>query len=395
MNYLYDVAVIGAGPAGSYIASLLASSGHRVLVLDRQRASELAPLCTGIVGVPYMQLLGIDDDVVLARASSATVYSPLGRSLRVVSPRVEAYVLDRALLEQQLRRRAVGAGAQMFEGITVSNVHREAGRWLLSGVGDGCRESFEARAVVLATGVGPELARRLGLTPPRSSLVGAHMEMEMDGVDETEVYSLPDLAPGAFGWLVPVGSDRVRVGVLASSGAIPLTRLFLERSAIRHRVRSSLTPLLQRPVPVGGAARTCATGVVSIGDAAGQVKSTTGGGLYFGALAARAAASALETALEKDDLSVRALMTYQRQWRKDFLQEIERGMLVRRAYNRMSPQRVDDIIRWAAGTGLPARLFESGSFSFDRHTSTLFFGLLRSLPWLMRRSNAPTPEVDA
>ncbi len=174
--------------------------------------------------------------------------------------------------------------------------------------------------------------------------MGAHMEMEMDGVAETEVYSLSDLSSGAFGWLVPVGSNRVRVGVLALSGAISLATQFLERAEIRNRVRSSLTPLLQRPVPVGGASRTVAHGVISIGDAAGQVKSTTGGGLYFGALAARDAADVLGTALEKDDLSARALMRYQLRWRKQFIQEIDRGMLVRRAYSRMSPQRVDDII---------------------------------------------------
>lgn len=395
MNHLYDVAVIGAGPAGSYAASLLAGSGQRVLVLDRQRASELAPLCTGIVGLPYVEMLGLDHDLVLSRASSATVHSPLGRALRVASPRVEACVLNRVLLERRLRARAVAAGADMREGITVSTVDRENDGWLVSGTVDGCRETFAARAIILASGVGPELVRRVGLEPARSSLVGAHAEMEMDGVAETEVYSLADLAPGAFGWLVPAGSNRVRVGVLASSGAIPLARAFLERSAIRKRVRLSLTPLLQRPVPVGGAAWTVAHGVVSVGDAAGQVKSTTGGGLYFGALAARAAAGVLGTALEKDDLSARGLMPYQRQWRKDLMQEIERGMLVRRAYNRMSPQRVDDILRWAAGTGLAARLLESGSFSFDRHTSTLFFGLIRAVPWLLRRSNAPKPEVDA
>ncbi len=395
MNDLYDVAVIGAGPAGSYSAALLASSGHRVLVLDRQRAPELSPLCTGIVGVPYVQMMGLDDDLVLARASSATVYSPLGRQLRVVSPRVEACVLDRALLEQRLRNRAMSAGAEMVEGITVSHADREAGRWLLSGVRDGCRESVTARAMILACGVGPELAQQAGLEPPRRFLVGAHMEMEMDGVAETEVYSLSDLASGAFGWLVPVGSNRVRVGVLAYSGAVSLTRQFLERAENRNRVRSSLTPLLQRPVPLGGASRTVAHGVVSIGDAAGQVKSTTGGGLYFGALAARHAADVLGTALDKDDLSARALMRYQLRWRKQLVQEIERGMLVRRAYNRMSPQRVDDIIRWAAGTGLAERVLGSGSFSFDRHTSTLFFGLIRAVPWLLRRSNTPTPEVDA
>ncbi len=394
MNHLYDVAVIGAGPAGSYVASLLAAAGHDVLVLDRRRTEDLAPLCTGVVGLPYVEMLELENDVILAQAMSASVHSPFGRRLRVTSSRVQACVLDRVLLEQRLRQRAVASGAEMHEGITVSQIEREGGRHLMRGLREGRREVFSARALILASGVGPALAGQAGLGVPRSYLVGAHMEMVMDGVIETEVHALADIAPGAFAWLVPIGSQRVRVGVLAARSAAQLTERFLDRPAVRKRVRSRLTPLMQRPIPVAASTRTYADGAVSIGDAAGQVKPTTGGGLYFGAIAARAAAGVTGEALVKNDLCSGALAAYQRQWRSAFGRELRNGALARAIYNHLSPQRVDGIMHWADRTALSSKLLDSGSFSFDRHSGMLLFGLLRCLPGLLPGHHARLSEED-
>ncbi len=90
-----------------------------------------------------------------------------------------------------------------------------------------------ARGLILAAGVSPGLLRQAGLTAPNRYLVGAHAELEMDGVAETEVYLLPDLDRGAFAWLVPLDHRTVRFGVLAHRSAAALARRFLQRPSIR------------------------------------------------------------------------------------------------------------------------------------------------------------------
>lgn len=376
----YDVVVIGAGPAGSYAASLLAVSGHRVLILDQRSEDALSPRCTGVVGRPYVELLGLDDDVVLAQAKSATLFSPGGERLRVESRDVQAYILDRVLLEWQLRRRAVAAGADVIDGFVATTLASMERGWEVSGVRKGRREKFSCRALVLAAGVCPALARQAGVSTPLRYLVGAHVEVDMSGVDETEVHFLSDVAPGSFAWLVPVSAGRVRLGALCDRSAAAVLRRFLVRPDISRRLAHPPGAIAQRPVPVSMSPRAHARAVVSIGDAAGQVKPTTGGGLYYGALGARFAAEVVGDALCDGDLSEKALGRYDRLCRSRLGSEMRRGALARVAYTRLSPGWVDRLVAQAQRTGLAETLLASHSFSFDHHGGTLLSGLLRSLP---------------
>jgi len=392
VNHPYDVAVVGAGPAGSYLASLCAAAGCRVVLLERGRTEDVEPRCTGVVGLPYVGLVGVGRDVVLAEARSVVFVSPSGVRMRVVAPEPQACVLDRALLERRLRAQGVAAGAHLVEGVTISHIARQADGVLLSGVREGIRETYRSRAVVLAAGVSPGLARQCGLSSPRRYLVGAHAEVVMDGVPETEVHFLPDLAPGAFAWLVPLGGWRVRVGVLAPRSAATLARRFLDRPGLRERLAGSVDTVVQRPVPVSVSGRTYAHGVLAVGDAAGQVKPTTGGGLYFGAVAAGVAAETLGHALHRGDLSAAVLSEYEREWRSKLAAELRRGAFARRIYDALSPGQVDRVIGRAVRSGLAGRLLASDSFSFDQHSRTLLLGLARCLPGLIWSSGTTTAE---
>jgi digeranylgeranylglycerophospholipid reductase len=393
VNPHHDVAVIGAGPAGSYAAALLAADGHRLLLLERRTSDELAPRCTGVVGHPYVDLMQLNGDVVVSRARSATLVSPGGCRLRVVSPEVQAYVLDRVLLERQLRRRAAASGADVREGFAVTGVAPIEGGYEITGLTAGRRESVTCRAVVLATGVSPGLTRRLGMTPPPHHLVGAHAEVCMSGVDETEVYFVPGGTRGAFAWLVPVGLRRVRIGALCERSAVEVVHRFLDRPDMRSRLAGPPAAITQRPVPVAFPRRVYAHGVAAVGDAAGQVKPTTGGGLYLGAIGAQILAEVMGGALVSGDLSERVLREYQRRWRERFGAEMRRGALARGLYRRLSPEFIDRLLAQAGRTGLPDALLTSRSFSFDHHSGTLLAGLLRTLPGaLFNRGATPGEE---
>jgi len=392
---LFDVAVVGGGPSGCLVACVLASSGWRVVLLERRLAGEVEPCCTGIVGRPYLDRVPAADDLVLASARSAVLISPSNRRLHVAASEDQAFVLNRALLERLLRRDAVRAGVQLLEGDLVTCVHvardvcetRVAGR-------DGVRTVL-SRALVIAAGVSPGLLHQSRLECPPRHMVGAHAEVEMDGVDETEVYFLSDVAPGAFAWLAPTGPHTVRLGVLSHTSAAEVTRRFLERPAVRSRLRQRVTSVLQRPVPVALSARMHAARVLAVGDAAGQVKPTTGGGLYLGAMGADAAAAVLSDALTKDDLCAKRLSSYDARWRSTYGGELRRGAFARAAYVRLSARQVDRIVHTAERSGVGERLLRSPSFSFDRHSGALLSGLLRCLPGALLLSLSGRSEAQS
>jgi len=366
-----------------------------VVVLERRRADAVEPCCTGIVGRPYLDCIQPCEDLVLAAARSAVFISPSGRRLHVAASVDQAFVLDRALLERRLRQRAAAAGAEMVEGVLVTrtSVSTDLCETRVSGP-DGAR-TYSSRALVIAGGVNPGLLRRAGLLPPSKHMVGAHAEVEMDGVDETEVYFLSDVAPGAFAWLVPMAPGRVRLGVLSASSVAQVAATFLARPGVRDRLRRRPLHIAQRPVPVAVSRRMHGERVRSVGDAAGQVKPTTGGGLYLGAMAAVAAAAVLSEALARDDLSARALSRYETQWRSAFGGELRRGALARAIYSRLSVGHVDGVIELAARTGVAEKLLRSPSFSFDRHSGTLLSGLLRCLPGALLRPAGRQSEADS
>ena len=111
---LYDVIVVGAGPAGSYIAHELASSGYDVAVFEEKSTPGLNVCCTGIISTECFQSLDPGTDVILTKVNSAKFFSPSGRCLRLQTENVQAYVVNRLLLDKAITLKAQSQGAQYF-----------------------------------------------------------------------------------------------------------------------------------------------------------------------------------------------------------------------------------------------------------------------------------------
>ena len=104
-----------------------------------------------------------------------------------------------------------------------------------------------------------------------------------------------------------------------------------------------------------------------VGDAAGQVKPTTGGGIYFGLLCADIAANHLHRALESDDLSAKSLAGYEQEWRKKLGQELKIGYGARKLYERMSDAQIDRVFDIIKSRGIDEALLKAEDLSFDWH----------------------------
>ncbi|MFO7772549.1 MAG: NAD(P)/FAD-dependent oxidoreductase [Dehalococcoidia bacterium] len=388
---LYDIIIVGAGPAGSYAAYELASSGHSVAVFEEKSAPGLHVCCTGIISTECFDSLGLSTDVILTSANSARFFSPSGRCLRLQTEKIQAYVVHRSLLDRALASKAQSQGAQYFFSSPVVDIVPGKESIQAETLCFGAKEVFSARAVVLANGCRPRLPKKLGLGTIKSCLVGAQAEVEAKDIDEVEVYFGRKITPGSFAWIVPThfgnSTNKAYVGLLAPSRARLYLRRFLNDLFCQGRTTGQEVEIRQKAIPVGTLPRTYGDRVLVVGDAAGQVKPITGGGIYFGHLGARIAAGVLDGALRSDNLTAGQLARYQKQWKAKLGKELSRGRLARWLYARLSDRQIERLFNMLSSGGTVEAMVRSGDFSFDWHSRLILAGLRHSpaYPWLRMR----------
>ncbi|MBA7705092.1 hypothetical protein ES703_113916 [subsurface metagenome] len=235
----------------------------------------------------------------------------------------------------------------------------------------GEKVNFEARAVVIATGFGSKLVEGLGLGKVGDLVMGAQAEVETTGIDEVEVYFGQEIAPGFFAWLVPTSSRRARVGLLSRLKPGHYLRKLMSSLQAQGKIVSTEAELSYGGIPLKPLTKTYGKRLVVVGDAAGQVKPTTGGGIYYGLLCADIAANNLHRALGSDVLTAKSLANYEREWKKKLGRELKRGYWARRFYERLNDRQIDRIFDIIKSSGVIDALLKEKDLSFDWHAEVI------------------------
>jgi geranylgeranyl reductase family protein len=368
---LYDVAVIGGGPVGSYTAYKLAGMGYDVVVLDaKERPGEMV-CCTGIIGRECLDSFDIDDKVVLRWVNSARLFSPSGRLIHLWRQEDQACIVDRAAFDMAIAKRAQSEGAEYLLSSPVSSVEIGDDRVRVEAACHGTQLNIEARVVVIATGFGSKLIRALGLGKVGDFVMGAQSDVETAGINEVEIYFGRKLAPGFFAWLVPTSSRRARVGLLSRRNPGHYLKQLVLFLKTQGKIVAADTELSYGGIPLKPLSRTYGERLVVVGDVAGQVKPTTGGGIYYGLLCAGMAARNLDLALKGDALMAKDLAGYEQEWKSRLGRELRRGYLARQFYECLSDQQVDRIFDIAKSNGIAEALLKDAEVSFDWHAEVV------------------------
>jgi digeranylgeranylglycerophospholipid reductase len=365
---MYDAAVIGGGPAGSRVAWQLAQKGHRVVVLERQ-ASPAEKCCTGIVSVECVNTFDLPDSVILRRVNSARIFSPSGIEIHVKRDEPQAVILDRGAFDTFMRGRAEKAGAEYRYGVKATDVKIKSDRAVVTAEECDKETKIEAKAVVMVCGYAPALLKHLGTGEPRDFAYGAQAEVETT-CEEVEVY-FGDIAPGFFAWLVPASQHNARAGLLSRGNAGELLKKWLETLKATGKIDSSDVPIKYGAVPLKPPSRTFKERLLIIGDAAGQVKPTTGGGIYYGLIGADMAANVLDKALTGNDFSEKSLSRYESAWRRKLGGELRTGYRARKLFERLSNRQIDRLFEAIKRGGIDTALLKAPDVSFDRHSYTI------------------------
>ncbi|ABK77153.1 dehydrogenase [Cenarchaeum symbiosum A] len=351
---MYDVAVAGGSIAGLLCAREAASSGLSVVVLEEDHEIGTPDHCGGLVSSEALGELGLvpGPGAAVRAVQSARLRSPGGKVIDVDSSAQNVLGVDRRALDKQAALQAQRAGAEIRAGVRCTAVHKNS-LGTVSG-------PIPCKVAVDARGLAP-----LALKDPSGVVPSAQYEVYADWTEGTPVEVILDSAkyPGFFAWVIPSAGGSAKVG--AAGRGINAGRALGD--FLKSRGRHSILRRVYAPLWTGGPADEFIDGAVAVGDAAGQAKPTTSGGIYTcgmgGVLAGRAIASYIATG----ELS--RLQEYPDNWKKRFGKEFARQMLLRRLLERMDNAAIDGLFD-SVGPGSLA-----GDSDFDFHTDSIV-GLL-------------------
>ncbi len=327
-----EVIIVGAGPAGSALAMLLAQRSVDTLLLDKATFPR-KKICGDYLSPGTVHLLDQLDllhDVKAAgakRLRGMEITSPDGTTFKAMYPataasngeRPYALSIPRAILDSLLLDRASHWGVKCLEGFRVTDLIWAGGRAAgVKGIGPQGPESYRARIVVGADGRGSVLARRLGLYRPHPTLRRMALVVYYEGASELRDHGLISIGNGSYCILNPIGERLINASiVLDQTIVLPwkgrLEDLFdskLEgfpramtalRGMQRHEPVRCLGPLAYR------ASRTFKAGALLIGDAAGFYDPFTGEGVFHALRSAELAAREIVSALADSGLTTTRL----------------------------------------------------------------------------------------
>jgi geranylgeranyl reductase family protein len=375
-----DVLIVGGGPSGLCLAARLAESGIHVRVLEKKDGIGSNIVCAGIIGKEVFDDFGLNRDSALGELQAVRLVSPFGTSIVYRHPKAFAYVVDRGRFDRNLAKEALEKGAVIELDTRAEDIQvAEDGVNISAKTEDGKKSAYSARLAVFASGIDYSLHKKIGLGTPKEYLNGAQMEVETDTDVPATIFVGRDVAPGGFAWMVPSGRKRLRVGMLTRRDPKTYLSQMMKVSFPDRSAEAVISGINVKVIAQGLFSRTFGERVLAVGEAAGQVKTTTGGGVAFGLLGADIAAGIILQSFAKNDFTAQALSTYENAWKTVVQKEIVLGGVARRICARLSDLQMERIFHLAQTDGVIPIIREKGDF--DWH-GDLILALVKRLSFM-------------
>jgi geranylgeranyl reductase family protein len=347
-----DVVVAGASIAGASAARRLAEEGLKVLVFEDDLEIGTPEKCGGLVSLDSLEQLGIapSSRVIADTMKGATFTSPGGEVLEIDARRVGVVALRRRELDKVVAREAAISGAHFELGDRVVGfeersdsveVVTSSGRYL-------AKYFIDARGVSIYKGFNAE-----GL------LQAVQYECVLPDIRRGMVEVLLDkkLSKEYFAWLIPLDGSSARVGIAGRGPSLqPWLEGYIARRGGQVLKKTYASIVVGGPLPQFVLGRR-----ILVGDAAGQTKPTTAGGIFSGGVGGMMAGVATARAVLADDPKL--LHGYEAEWRAQFQRDFDTQLSLRRLFEDLDNADLDALFKVMIRQKV-AESLKDGSFDY-------------------------------
>ena len=339
----YDVAVIGAGPVGSTFARKMAEKGFEVAILEKKKEIGVPLQCAGLVGKKIKKVNILPDEFIINPVNGGFLHSPEDTVLSVSKEKPEAYVLDRVEYDKFLARLAEDSGAEILLNHNVRGIDSVNGVITLKN-----KEKTKISAEVLVGADGHSSIVSSAFNTSSESFQAAQFLVDVGEkrfqTDFVHLYVDSRVSPG-FLWVIPLSASTARVGLFADASYQQLTLILNELLNKRSELKgATILKKYYGVIPRHDPHKQLVKDrVLLLGDAASQVKPTTGGGLIMGFTSAQIASKAASKALGTDDMDI--LTDYNKQYQEKFKKELKVQLMVHKIFKSLTDDDLEYMFR--------------------------------------------------
>ncbi|NHJ03879.1 MAG: NAD(P)/FAD-dependent oxidoreductase [Candidatus Heimdallarchaeota archaeon] len=339
-DHIYEVGIIGAGPAGATCAFYLGKEGKDVLLLDKKKFPR-RKICGDAITVraqQHLERMGVLEEIIAEKKGN---WAALGG---LVSPSGIAYYGDssdqvsghlviaikREIMDEKVVRAAEKADVKFIENFSVANVEfsNKEKYWIINSEKE--KNACKVRVLIIADGAASRLGRELGYVEglPQATCSSIYIEsgshnFKQDGV----CYYTKELVPGYCALFKEADGDLVYCCYIIPGGKCTtsdLTKMhydLLENDPFISEAvgkNAKIEKMKAAPIRFGGISKSYGDNLLIIGDAAGQIDPLTGEGIQYAMDAGEIAAKTVIEAFQKNRFDKRFLRKYQRRWMRSF-----------------------------------------------------------------------------
>lgn len=334
MSFNYDVIIVGAGPIGSTLAYKLALNNNiKICLIDRKEKIGIPLQCAGILSDEILKLNDLPNEVILNEVKGAYLHSP-NQTIKVNKKQTTAYIIDRVKYDQYLFKKAKNTNITIKTKETVIKVDNKEGIVYTD------KQELKAKIIIASDGANSILAKKLN--PNQKYYCAAQFLIKNtileENTDYVDVFTKEEYFPG-FIWKIPLKNQEYRLGIFTKKP------FYKEKNILNSFINEELenSKIIDEhyaKIPIYNKNNKLVENrLLLIGDAAGQIKPTTGGGLILGFKAITIAEEIIKKALKEDNYEI--LNEYEKSFKKQYNKELNTQLKVQKTLNLLSDEDLD------------------------------------------------------